>query len=115
MRLRDAEAISKSKDELNRSLENTEDSYRSEIATLENEVLRLLGSRALLKERNLTNERENELLEARVRNANINAEALQEEVDSLRDLSNELKFEVRRKNEQLADLNSLNENLSYGN
>jgi len=106
------EAINKSKDELNRSLENTEDSYRSEIATLENEVLRLSGVEDLLKERNLSNERENELLEARVRNANINAEALQEEVDSLRDLSNELKFEVRRKNEQLADLNSLNENLA---
>ena len=112
MRLRDAEAISKSKDELNKSLENTEESYRTEIDALENEVVRLAGVESLLKERNLNNERENELLEDRIRNANINASALQEEVDSLRDLSNDLKFEVRRKNEQLVDLNSLNEDLA---
>ena len=46
-RLKEVEAINKSKDELNRSLENTEDSYRSEIATLENEVLRLSGVESL--------------------------------------------------------------------
>ena len=74
MRLRDAEAISKSKDELNKSLENTEESYRTEIDALENEVVRLAGVESLLKERNLNNERENELLEDRIRNANINAQ-----------------------------------------
>jgi len=54
MRLRDAEAISKSKDELNKSLENTEESYRTEIDALENEVVRLAGVETFLKKEILT-------------------------------------------------------------
>ena len=83
-RIRDAEAISKSKDELNRTLENNEAKYLDEINELKNEVVRLSGIESLLTERNLNNEQENNDLKDKIRTVTINSDSIEEEFDSLR-------------------------------
>ena len=83
-RIRDAEAISKSKDELNRTLENNEAKYLDEINELKNEVVRLSGIESLLTERNLNNEKENNDLKDKIRTVTINSDSIEEEFDSLR-------------------------------
>ena len=93
-------------------MENNEAKYLDEINELKNEVVRLSGIESLLTERNLNNEKENNDLKDKIRTVTINSDSIEEEFDSLRDLNNELKFEIRRNNEQIAELNDLKDRLN---
>ena len=110
-RLADLEALLKSKDEINKSLENKEKNYEVDINDLRNEVIRLSGVESLLNDRNEILKDENELLENKARDSEINLDALREEIADLRKLSNELKFEVARKNENAENMKSINSDL----
>ena len=83
-RLADLEALLKSKDEINKSLENKEKNYEVDINDLRNEVIRLSGVESLLNDRNEILKDENELLENKARDSEINLDALREEIADLK-------------------------------
>ena len=109
-RLADIDAMLRSKDDLIKSLESKETTFQNDINDQRNEIVRLTGVESLINDRNAIIKSENELLKDKNRNLDINTEAFREEIASLRDLSNELKFEVARKNEQIENSNALNIN-----
>ena len=111
-RLSDTEALLKSKDaQVKGSLENNEIKLKEDINGLKNEVARLAGVEDLLKDRNSNLTDENELAKDRYREIEVENEALLAEVEALRNLSNEFKFESTRKGEQIANLQALNNDL----
>ena len=96
-RLSDTEALLKSKDAQVKGLENNEIKLKEDINGLKNEVARLAGVEDLLKDRNSNLTDENELAKDRYREIEVENEALLAEVEALRNLSNEFKFESTRK------------------
>ena len=99
-RLADAEAYLKSKESQLRELENKHTQLREDLDLSRNEVARLSGVENLLKDRNNMLKSENDLGEDKIRSLQIETDALLAEIESLRKMNNNLKFEVARKSEQ---------------
>jgi chromosome segregation ATPase len=110
-RLSDLEGSLKSRDgqvqENNLIIKTLQD----ELSDFKNEVARLSGTEALLNDRYSMSKTENEANKEKIRSLNIENDAMRAEIESLRQISNDMKFEVARKDEQSSSLNILNSQL----
>jgi len=110
-RLRDLNAILTSKNNQLASFENVEVELKEDLNQARNEITRLTGTEKLLNDRIAALKTEEELNDNRIRELETDADAKIAEVDSLRELNSDLKFEVARKNEQIQSLAISNDEL----
>ena len=87
------------------------DDALDELDTTRNEVARLSGTETLLNDRYAMLKGENETNQDKIRSLNVELNALREEIQSLRGIANDMKFEVARKEEQADSFNLLNSQL----
>ncbi len=110
-RLADYEASIKSKDgqiqENNINISNMQD----ELDSFRNEVSRLSGTEALLNDRHSMIKSENETNKEKIRSFAIENDAMRAEIESLRQIANDMKFDIARKDEQTDNLSILNSEL----
>ena len=99
-RLADLEAFLKTKDSQLKESELKLDDALDELDTTRNEVARLSGTETLLNDRYAMLKGENETNQDKIRSLNVELNALREEIQSLRGIANDMKFEVARKEEQ---------------